>query len=104
MRKSTFIILAFFTIIFVASCKKEVGYETECATTKLNGTIKKEGGNNYMYGTHTFVENNGTIYALTSQKENLDKYLDRHVEIKVRKIKGYSLSGGPEHLEVSKVK
>jgi hypothetical protein len=103
MKTSIYIILSVFLALVFPSCKKE----TECKSTTASGVIHKQGMTTYQYGTHTLVDDNGkTIYALKSKnsKLNLDNYIDKNVEIKGHKIIGYPVDGGPEYLEVTKVK
>ena len=90
-----------FVISLTLSCKKD----TEFRSIKSSGTLNVQGGSFYMYGTHTLIDNNfKLIYALRSKTENLDEYIGQNVEITGYKIKGYPVAGGPEYLEVTKIK
>lgn len=89
-----------FSVAFSA-CKKETGFWS----TKAEGTILKPQNTSYMYGTHVLQpENSKTFYALMSEEVDLDKYLNKKVEIKGHKMKGYPVGDGPEYIKVSKVK
>lgn len=58
-----------------------------------------------MYGTHVLTNDHGqTLYALKSSSVKLDDYIDKNVEISGSKIEGYPIDGGPEYIEVSKIK
>jgi hypothetical protein len=90
-----------FTIIITLtfSCKKNVD------VNKLKGIIKEQGISTYMYGTHVLTNHLGeTLYALRSNSVKLDDYIDKKVEISGNKIEGYPVDGGPEYLEVTKIK
>jgi hypothetical protein len=69
------------------------------------GIIQKQTATTYQYGTHVLVNDNGqTLFALESKKVNLDSYINQTVDIKGNKIQGYPITGGPEYIEVTKVK
>jgi len=94
-----FFLLAFL-FVTASSCGK-----TEPGSVKATGTLRKQGASAHQYGTHVLIDANGQLlYALRSRKADLDKYDNKSVEVRGRKIKGYPVDGGPEYLEVSKVK
>ena len=66
---------------------------------EINGVIQKQGITTYQYGTHTI-----SGYAIRSNSLNLDDYVDQNVTIIGRKIEGYPIEGGPDYLEVIKIK
>ncbi|MBM78813.1 MAG: hypothetical protein CL846_10055 [Crocinitomicaceae bacterium] len=66
---------------------------------KTSGVIQKQGITTYQYGTHTIPG-----YALKSNTIDLDKYIDQKVKIKGSKVDGYPVDGGPEYIEVKKIK
>lgn len=81
------------------SCKKNNNLNA------LKGIVKAQGITTYMYGTHVLTNDQGqTLYALHSSSVKLDDYIDKHVEISGSKIEGYPIDGGPEYIEVSKIK
>ena len=92
---------AIYFLLAFSACKNE----TEFWSTKAEGTISKPQTTNYMYGTHVLQpENSKTFYALMSEEVDLDKYLNKKVEIKGHKMKGYPVGYGPEYIKVMKVK
>jgi uncharacterized lipoprotein YehR (DUF1307 family) len=99
--KTAVAVFSIFLVTIISSCKKE----TEFWSTKAEGTILQQGGTTYQYGSHVLKsENDETIYALESDEINLDNHLNKKVEIKGHKVKGYPVSGGPELIRVTKVK
>ncbi|MEO6901510.1 MAG: hypothetical protein ABI315_00335 [Bacteroidia bacterium] len=99
--KSTILFLSLICLIcFSNSCKAP-----KYGVTVKDGIIQKQGPTVYQYGTHKLVSDKGeTIYALTSDSINLDLYIDKKVELQGDKIKGYPISGGPDYIEVKKIK
>ena len=92
--------LVAFLFVTASSCQK-----TEPGAVKATGILRKQGASAHQCGTHVLIDANGQLlYALRSRKANLDKYDNKSVEIKGRKIKGYPVDGGPDYLEVSQVK
>lgn len=90
-----------FVILLTVSCKKD----TEFGVTKDNGLIEAQVITTYMYGTHILTDGAGnTLYALRSSSVTLNNYIGKNVEIKGHKVKGYPVGGGPEYIDVSKVK
>lgn len=70
---------------------------------RLSGMIEKRGVTSYQYGTH-LINAEGKTYAIQSESINLDKFVDRKVEITCRKVSGYPVDGGPELLRVTLIK
>ncbi|RMF01783.1 MAG: hypothetical protein D6772_04330 [Bacteroidetes bacterium] len=66
---------------------------------KIEGTLAAQGFTSYQYGTHTLGG-----YALRSSTIDLDQYVDLQVEVIGRKVDGYPLEGGPELIEVERIK
>jgi hypothetical protein len=86
-------------IIVTISCKKNNDVNI------LKGTIKAQEITTYMYGTHVLTNNVGqTLYALRSNSVKLDDYIGKSVEISGSKVDGYPVDGGPDYIEVSKIK
>jgi hypothetical protein len=92
-------ILLAILISVATSCKKNDD------VIQLKGTLQAQGITTYMYGTHVLNNNVGqTLYALRSNSVKLDNYIGKNVEISGSKVDGYPLDGGPDYLEVSKIK
>jgi len=90
-----------FVIFFTLSCSKDI----EFRSIKLSGVLNVQSASTYQYGTHILTDNSGNLtYALRSKTETLDKYIGKNVEITGHKVKGYPVDGGPEYLEVTKIK
>jgi len=69
------------------------------------GIIKKQGMTSYMYGTHVLVNENGrTLYALKSDRINLDPYVGRKVTVSGELVHGYPVENGPNYLHVDSVR
>ena len=95
-------------IIFIASLLISVNLscsnqKTNTDTVEITGIIQQTGMTSYQYGTHTITSGN-KIYALRSSKVDLNKYNGKTVSITGIKISGYPVDGGPDFLEVLKVK
>lgn len=90
-----------FILVGVESCRKE----TEFGVTRASGIVQKQGTTTYQYGTHVLlaVGTTETLYALRSDRVNLDDYINKEVELKGHLVKDYPVDGGPEFLEVVKV-
>lgn len=96
--------ITFFSLIclisFSNSCKSP-----KYGVTAKDGMIEKQGMTMYQYGTHKLVSDKGeTIYALTSDSINLDLYIGKKIELLGDKVEGYPISGGPDYIEVKKIK
>ena len=91
-------------VIILSACQKEdVAPVEELAANELRGLVAKQGITTYQYGTHTFsTEEN--FYALRSETVVLDAYEGETIVIVYEKIDGYPVDGGPEYLNVIKVK
>lgn len=81
--------------------------------TKWTGTIAKQEMSYYQYGTHTLNanvlesnhenSNKKIIFALKSDKINLNKWIGKNVIITGRKIEGYPIEGGPDYINVTQI-
>lgn len=92
-------ILIAIIITLTFACKKNVD------ENKLKGIIKAQGITTCMYGTHVLINRSGeTLYALRSNSVKLNDYIDKTVEISGAKIEGYPVDGGPEYIEVARIK
>lgn len=68
-------------------------------TFEVTGTIQEQGITIYQYGTHTI-----SGYAIKSSTIKLDNYINKNVTILGKKIEGYPVDGGPDFIEVEKIK
>lgn len=84
--------------VMISSCKKE-----QLADNQYKGLLKTQGPTTHQYGTHTLTTSS-TTYALTSKVVDLDKYVNQIVIITGKKVKGYPVDGGPEYIDVKKIK
>jgi hypothetical protein len=66
------------------------------------GVIKKQGTTAYMYGTHVLV--GAKTYALKSDTIDLNKYIGKKVTVSGELLSGYPLSGGPEFMNVDRIR
>lgn len=96
MKVLKLLLLQSIVCLFIISCKD---HQTESRKIELSGTIKQQGITTYQYGTHTI---NG--FALKSSSVDLDKYLNKKVTVIGQKIEGYPIDGGPDYIEVEKIK
>jgi hypothetical protein len=96
MKTKILILFLVFGIAFL-SCEKEI-FKSD-GTVELSGTLAKQGITTYMYGSHVM-----SGYALKSNTIDLDDYLNKSITIVGKKIEGYPVDGGPDYLEVIKVK
>lgn len=80
---------------------------TSCQSSKetftFTGKLQKIEMSTFQYGTHT-IENGTSYYALKSEILDLDAFKDKDVTVVGKKVEGYPLEGGPELIEVAKVK
>jgi hypothetical protein len=71
----------------------------------LSGTLEKQGITTYQYGTHVLHDKDGkTFYALKSETLQLDTYIGKTVELKGTLVNDYPVDGGPQYIEVVKIK
>ena len=96
MKNLPILLALLFSMMLVAGCsQKNIGP----APLEVTGVIQEQGITFYQYGTHT-IEG----YALRSSTIDLNDYIGQRVTIQGRLVEGYPLEGGPELLEVIKVK
>lgn len=102
-----FLLLTSVTLFFfTATCNNQTSNEKSMdATTSIEveGTIEPIGMTSWQYGTHTLT-NDQDFYALRSKTVKLEQYEGKTVTIVAQKIDGYPVDGGPEFLEVLKIK
>lgn len=89
-------------LFLAATCNKATSSENQ-DLMNIKGQIEKTGITSYQYGTHTLTDD-GTFYALKSDKVDLSSYEGKTVTITAEKIEGYPVDGGPEYLNVLQVK
>ena len=80
----------------VISCDKD---DINTDNVEITGTILKQGITTYQYGSHTI-----SGYALRSSSITLDDYINQNVTVVGHKIDGYPVDGGPDYIEVEKIK
>ncbi len=80
----------------IISCNKD---NSDPNPVEVTGTIQKQGITTYQYGTHTI-----SGYALRSSSVTLDNYVNQNVTVVGYKIEGYPVDGGPDYIEVEKIK
>ena len=95
MRSTKFTLFIALILFLSYSCKKSLFSNK----VKETGFIQKQGITTYMYGTHTITD-----YALKSNSINLDNYINKNVSVIGKKIDGYPTDGGPDYIEVKKIK
>ena len=91
---------------FTATCNNQTSNNKsmEAATSiEVEGKVEAIGMTSWQYGTHT-LSNDKDFYALRSKAVNLAQYEGKTVTIVAQKIDGYPVDGGPEFLEVLKIK
>lgn len=71
---------------------------------QLSGIITKPEVTNYMYGTHALERDGKIRFALKSDAIDLDTYIGKRVQLSGIRVPGYPLSGGPDLIEVRKIK
>ncbi len=86
-------------ILITATCNKSQMDNS----LEVTGTIEAIQMTSWQYGTHT-ISNDTIFYALRSEKSNLESFEGKTVTITAVKIEGYPVDGGPEFLEVTRVR
>ncbi len=95
--KTFFLTCAFALLFFADTCSNRE------KLVEVTGTIQEQGITSYQYGSHT-ISSGETTFALRSEKIDLNNYIDKKVTVFGKKVAGYPVDGGPEFLEVQKVK
>ncbi len=100
MREIKYLLLLLL-IMSAVSCNstKSSCTENNSNLIEIKGIIQKQGITIYQYGTHTVSE-----YALRSSTILLDEYVHENVIITGYKIDGYPIEGGPEYIDVVRIK
>ena len=112
MKNTVSVILCFSLMISLASCKTRTPVSKVTSDDTLpkdqvtaEGTLQKQGTTSYQYGTHVLKDTEGTtMYALKSDAINLDNFLNKKIIVVATKVEGYPIEGGPDYLEVIKIK
>lgn len=90
-------------MVFLLPCACLGGNARPAEITAV-GTVQKQGITTYMYGTHVLKDESGkTLYALTSDRVDLDRYVGRKVTVRGDLVGGYPVDGGPPYLRVAAV-
>lgn len=96
------ILLLLCVLGFFTDCKK-FDAETENFIFQGKGEIKILQASYWQYGTHTVYINN-KLYALKSDNLNLYEYNNKYVTLWGDKVENYPLGGGPQYINVKKIK
>ena len=94
------VILAIVLLSGAVSCSNK---KLAADQIELTGIIREQGVTTYQYGTHILTSNDMT-YALRSKAVDLSIYLDQKVTLIGKKVDGYPIEGGPEFIEVLKIR
>lgn len=91
------------TVVAIAT----IALFSSCTTNKnlveITGKVQVLEMSTFQYGTHT-IQTKDAFYALKSEELNLTDFDAQTVTVIGEKVEGYPLSGGPELIEVKKVK
>lgn len=87
------------TLICFISISCDNNVKKNANSIEVSGVVQKQGMTTYQYGTHTISN-----YAIRSNTIDLDNYIDKNVTVIGTKIEGYPIDGGPDYLEVEKIK
>lgn len=93
------LLVVFSTIVLFSACTEA----TVAPNNELTGVVAEQGITTYQYGSHT-LSTTDSYYALRSETVVLDAYIGETITIVFEKIDGYPVDGGPEFLDVVKVK
>lgn len=91
--------IGFILLFFAATCSSSVSDEQK----EITGTIQEQGITSYQYGTHILTTPD-QFYAVKSEVVDLNEHLDQEVTVVVERVPGYPVDGGPEFLQVLKIK
>jgi len=97
--KRVIIAILFYSLLIISLGCNKIGLPV-----KEEGILKKQGATIYMYGSHVLTDQDGnTLYALHSDKVDMDDYLNEYVKIKGRRYE-HTVDGGPKLIEVKTIK
>ena len=94
-----YVLPVFMLIVLVSACSKEHYSHADSETILLHGTIEKQGITFYQYGSHVLI-GDGYVYALTTDRMDLNFYIGTEVEIRGTRIAGYPQEDGPDYIRV----
>jgi len=94
------LIVGFLILIAAQACQSK---KLASNQIEVSGILQESGVTTYQYGTHIIIANDKT-YALKSSTIDLNEYSKRYVTVVGEKIAGYPVEGGPDYLEVVKIK
>ena len=101
MKKFRWMGIVLILLIGISACSKEDGLGDKVTET---GTIKLLEASTFQYGSHILVDSQyNMLYALRSDKLNLNNYNDQNVKIVGNLIEGYPVDGGPDFVEVKAI-
>ena len=93
-RNLLFLALTLFLGVFSACARDEAAQVTVTGTV-----VKQQALTTYQYGTYG-IEG----HAIKSEGIDLEQYVNKKVQATGEKIEGYPVDGGPEYLEITKIK
>ena len=111
-KKQTGTMISFGVVLFLIYVASQLGLGVVSApdnavsapTVAATGVIKRQGFTDYDYGSHVLRDEDGvTLYALTSDKIDLDEYLGLTKTVRGESVSGYPLDGGPDYLNVKTI-
>ena len=111
-KKQTGTMISFGVVLFLIYVASQLGLGVVSApdnavsapTVAAAGVINRQGFTDYDYGSHVLKDEDGvTLYALTSDKIDLDEYIGLIKTVRGESVSGYPLDGGPDYLNVETI-
>lgn len=90
-------------VVSISSCKKEQAEDSTNENVTVSGQIQRQSITFYQYGSH-IISNDQEVFALRSETIDLETYINKTVIVVGQKVPGYPVDGGPDYLEVIRVK
>jgi hypothetical protein len=94
-------------------CEEKITKKDTAKNIMLSGLLSKAEVTSYQYGTHQLNGNildgnpgnigKEILFALKSDKINLDEWLGKKVIITGRKVAGYPVENGPDYVNVTAI-
>ena len=106
------IMISFGIVLFLVYVTAQLGLGIESGpnsaisapTVAAAGVIRRQGFTDYDYGSHVLKDEDGaTLYALTSDKIDLDEYIGLIKTVRGESVSGYPLDGGPDYMNVKTI-